>query len=370
MTTWSGKLPGDDGSELTVTLTGTPPQVMSYSVSSPVKPVSYWKSLFDNAEAYNRGVNTPRSTSTDSQNYYDLAYTIDANVSMFEATGATRYLDQALLYVNNVIDRAKPSTQLGAGAFRDSYSGWVSQRSDVKGQEVPLFESYMWRYVTRMLRVMHDDQDLYADPTYRAQYDRVLAFTETNIFDKWLARGANSYVYRSRTHMAAHWAFISFDLARLTSSATRRTKALAVVDNIDLHLPNYPGSSLHGQMKLGRVKPGAYWWSDVWGATTRPGQDVDHGNGVLAYVVEARDLGSVTWTAADVAALGKTLTDCVLPKFAYVDGTGTGTGWIADGFVKLGRYAVAVQQRLENHTVQGQEQYMAAMAVNAKTLGA
>jgi hypothetical protein len=52
---------------------------------------------------------------------------------------------------------------------------------------------------------------------------------------------------------------------------------------------------------------------------------------------------------------------------AYVDGSGTGTGWFADGFVKLGRYSAAVQQRLERHPVVN-GQFIANMALNAKIL--
>jgi hypothetical protein len=66
--------------------------------------------------------------------------------------------------------------------------------------------------------------------------------------------------------------------------------------------------------------------------------------------------------------LSRTLTAAVLPNAANVDGSGVGTGWLADGFVKLGRYSVAVQQRLEQHAVRGQAQFMASMAVNARRL--
>ena len=51
----------------------------------------------------------------------------------------------------------------------------------------------------------------------------------------------------------------------------------------------------------------------------------------------------------------------------YVDGTGRGNGWLADGWVKLGRYDPATQSALQNHPVQNQ-QYYAAMAVNAGIL--
>ena len=80
---------------------------------------------------------------------------------------------------------------------------------------------------------------------------------------------------------------------------------------------------------------------------------MSHGNNVVAYIVEAHDLG-VEWTKKDIAAM------CVLLKeiiwttagdkaqyAAYVDGTGSGNGWFNDGFMKLGRYDEEIQRRLE-----------------------
>lgn len=54
---------------------------------------------------------------------------------------------------------------------------------------------------------------LNSDPTCRSQYEDLLRFTEVNIFDKWFSRGVRAYIYRDRTHMAAHWASIALDLS-------------------------------------------------------------------------------------------------------------------------------------------------------------
>jgi hypothetical protein len=51
----------------------------------------------------------------------------------------------------------------------------------------------------------------------------------------------------------------------------------------------------------------------------------------------------------------------------YVDGSGSGNGWLADGFVKLGRYDERVQLKLQDYGVQN-AQFYSAMAVNAKIL--
>lgn len=107
-------------------------------------------------------------------------------------------------------------------------------------------------------------------PDIRADYSRILAFTETKIVDKWRSRGINEYIYRERTHMAAHWASIALDVSRLTADPERRAACTEIVQNIDDHLPNYP-SSLRQQLHPGWIDPDGYWWSDVWGSTTGHG---------------------------------------------------------------------------------------------------
>jgi hypothetical protein len=222
--------------------------------------------------------------------------------------------------------------------------------------------------VTRLLRLAHRELPE-APADIRQQYARILAFTETDIVDKWLERGADDYIYRNRAHTAAHWAMIALNVARLTDDPERRALCLEIVRRIDDDLPNYP-SSLHEQMRPHPGDPSAFWWSDVWGETEGPGQDVAHGNGVIAYVVESHDLGG-SWTDLDVARLSSTLTEFVMGTAgnhpAYVDGTGQDNGWLSDGWVKLGRYDPAVQVLLESHPVQNW-QFHAAMAENAHYL--
>ena len=337
--------------------------------TADVLPVEHWQQRFDaKADALHER-SLYESKSADSWDYYTLAYGIDAYTEMYEATGETRYLDTSLELIANMVEDARPSSSIETSQYRDRYLGWTSEREDVRGEEVPLFESYAWRYVTRTLRVMRQTPAIYDDPAYRAQYERLLNFTEVNIFEKWYARGADETIYRSRTHMAAHWAYIALDLFTLTADEARRVRYREVFSNIDRDLPNY-SSSLRDQFQITGSDPPAYFWSDVWGSWQRPGQDVAHGNGVIAYVVEAHELGS-EWTETDMARFSATLTEFILrddgTSAEYVDGTGDGNGGFADGFVKLGRFDPAVQIRLQEHGVQNAH-YYAGMALNATVL--
>jgi len=334
-----------------------------------LRPVSHWASVFLQSWDYQYENSLPMSTSTDSWDHYDLSYTVDSCIAMFRATGEKRYLDRALEFVENVAGSARPSSSLRGSRFKDGYRGWASSSSGQRGDEVPLYESYFWRYGTALLAAMRENAPTHRDPTYRARYDRLLDFAETHVFQKWYSRGAGETIYRERTHMAAHWALIALNLSRITADPARRRRYLEVAGNIDLHLPTN-GAGLRGQLRRNPAEPTAYFWSDVWGSARRPGQDVSHGNGVMAYVVEARDHGR-GWTDADMAAFSALLTKVIWPGGRtyrnFVDGTGADNGWFSDGFVKLGRYDAAVQQRLERHQVVN-DQFAANMALNARIL--
>jgi hypothetical protein len=336
-----------------------------------VRPVSHWADLYLDGWDFEHRDSLPETRSADSWDHYDASYVVDANTAMFRATGQSRFLDRALEYVENVMGSARESSSLRDSQFRDRYRGWGSLRPDLDhpGEEVPLYESYFWRYATGLLVAIRGNPAVYREAGYRARYQRLLQFAEVNIFEKWYSRGPLQYIYRERTHMAAHWALIALNLSVVTEDASRRARYRQVVDNIDLHLPDVR-AGLRRQMRRNPVEPTAYFWSDVWGSARRPGQDVSHGNGVMAYIVEACDRGQ-TWTADDMAAFSALLTKVIWPggrRYAqFVDGSGSDNGWFSDGFVKLGRFDAAVQRRLENHQVVNL-QFAANMALNARIL--
>ncbi|WP_239014127.1 hypothetical protein [Archangium violaceum] len=312
----------------------------------------------------------PGSTSRDSWRLYELAYGIDGNTAMYRATGKVQYLDRALLYVNNVVSTARDSWSLEGGQFQDVYRGWASRHPDTLGQEVPLYESYCWRYVTRLLRVIRETPALYNNDKYRAQYHRLLEFSEMDIFEKWLQRGANIHIYRENTHMASHWAAIAMNLSLMTTDAARKARYLEVLNNINRSLPNH-SSSLREQLVSSPINEAASFWNDAWGSHSRPGQDVSHGNAVVAFIIEAHEAG-VEWTDDDVRALLVTLDSVIWPsdeRYAqYVDGSGRGDGWFNDGFMKLGRYDPHLQRRLEKHSVGNNTQFYGNAALNVRLL--
>ena len=329
------------------------------------RTVAQWQALFDNSWSSEFNTYNPLSISGDSWHLYNLAYGIDANYAMFRASGQTKYLNRALLYIQNTINTSRVSSSFASSQFKDSYRTWVNRGND--GKEYPLYESYCWRYVTSVLRVMKTTPSIYNDPAYRAKYDSILAFTERNIWEKWYVRGTGN-LYRQNTHMASHWAKIALDLNIISTDAAKKVQYVAVRDNINhLGLPGYGSDTgLRGQM-VTQASPARFFWNQNWGSFSTPGQDVAHGNAVVGYVAEAKDLG-YHWTSADVAKFVATH-NFIWPSATtyrnYVNGTGNGTGWFNDGWVKLGRYSSALQTRLESHNVGRNTQFYGNGALNA-----
>ena len=361
----------------------TPSRGTGEYLSSPgpapvVRGVAEWQRRFDEVAAEEDAtIYGPASRSDDSWDHYNLAFGLDGFLAMYRATSDRRYLLTALGYAENLVAGARPSSELGPGAVGDDYLGWISERPDVAGTEVPLFESFVWRYVADLLRVMRNDTATWEDPDLRVRYQRVLDFAERNIVEKWVTRSLDDAVYRERTHMASHWAAISVDLAAITTDPERRKRYEGIVAAIDRDLPNR-GSSLRQQLVPNPANRSAWFWSDVWGSQEPPGQDVAHGNGVVSYVVTAHEMGS-EWTTEDIAGFSALLrTEIWRPEGGfseYVDGAdANGNGWISDGFMKLGRFDPWIQQRLETYDGAtpdnrgGNVQFLGNGALNARFL--
>ena len=336
------------------------PEPNALSGSTPLLTVDDWEVRFLSVwDAEHEAQYDEWSQGNDSFWYYFLSYAVDGNTAMYLATADHRYLDRALYYINNVVAAARISSTLAGSQYHDQYLGWISTEDG--NQEVVLRESVLWRYVTRLLLVIRQTPDLYFDPIYRAQYDSLLEFSEVQIFEKWYSRSTNT-IFRIRTHMTAHWAYITMDLWQLTEDPERRALYQSIFTQIN--------ENLRKQIIPNPVDPNAYFWSDVWDSYDRPGQDTGHGNNVVSYMVEAFDQ-NMFWTADDMTGLRNLLLNVLWegdlqdPIFnGYLDGSDPGNGFDqGDGFVKLGRYFPEVQHMYENYV--GLGRYMTQIYGNA-----
>lgn len=344
--------------------------------SFAIKDVEFWEDVYLKRWDRQYEICNPRSTSEDSWDIYLLAPCIDANNSMFMATGRTKYLDRSLHYIENKINAAKLSSTYPRSQFKDDeteYLSWVNHTHRIlqdDGKEYSLFESYGWRYVTQLLRLMRESPNIYNDKKYQKKYSEIFAFTERHIFKKWWTRGTSN-IYRSRTHMASHWAYIALELSILTNNEKDRLVYKEIYDNINKDgLPNYK-SSLRSQLVFNESN-NTYFWSSVWNDFSHPGQDIDHGTNVISFIVEAYNLG-IGWTKTDMIRFKNTFSKIIWPENdefrKYVDGSGVGRDWEHDdGFCKLGRFDPSLQERLESRAKSSGTQFTGACALNARLL--
>lgn len=338
------------------------------------RTVGEWEQMFRDTWDEERSEYTALCDSADSWDFYNASYYVDGLAQIAEATGNPEYVAAGIECVDAMIATARPSAELGVEAFNDEYLGWTSFQNGSTGQEEQLYEAHMWRHVTELLRVIEDDPEFSVE--YAEAYDRILAFTERNIFDKWYGRGGGptAYVYAIVTHMASHWAWICLDLAALSDDASIVERCTEVVERIDHGgVPGVPDNSgLRGQLVEDRYAPGTYFFDMWWGSTAPPGQDVSHGNAVVAYIVEGYEHGTY-WTLDDVERLAGTMKlvwpegedDCA----EFVDGSGSDACWFSDGWDRLGRFDGGIQYRLESHDVGRGGQLYATGALNAAELG-
>ncbi|MCC6338330.1 MAG: hypothetical protein IT380_30590 [Myxococcales bacterium] len=307
--------------------------------------VDEWRRRFDLEYEHPRRIEedcTSRSLSggTVDQDYYFLAYCIDGLVSAWRATGDDTYLDEALRLIGNTVDSSVPDA-LGRRHWAGTYALW---------------DSYYWRMVTSLLRVMQAHPELLARADYQARYDDLLAFS-VGLWGYWRDDGLGNF-YRSRTHMASHWARIGMDLYLITGDAEYRE----VFDNISHGVQVGQPSNLRTQFQPNLAHPTAYVWASVWGAELDASvQDTSHAGALVAFIHEAA-LAGMYWTQADIDALANTLMLVVWDPaldggyHQYVDGTDPAegpyglpntTGGRLHEWLNLGRHRADIQARIE-----------------------
>ncbi|MEE9361043.1 MAG: DNRLRE domain-containing protein [Cellulophaga sp.] len=337
--------------------------------------VEYWKKMFNDAwnKEYSHAVAQSESKNRN-QEYYHLAYPLDGLIQIWQATGDNNYLDLALDLIENTIDDAKPMSGDNSG-----YLGWSanSSISAVFAEEgVPLWESYMYKHVATLLRIMHQSPNLRATKTYQLRYEIILDFVKIHIWEKWYQSDDNSTVlsniYRNRTHMASHWARIGMELYIITG----KTEYKDVFENI-----SFKGMEAWGTKSLrSRIYNigNAYSWNQEWSKSTT--QDTSHGSDMISFWVTAYE-NDMYWDINDMNALIFTLDNHIwssnspLKFTANVDGSGGSSAADAafHSYLSLGRFNEALQQRIRNYcntsTVkQNTAEAMAIAALNRRIL--
>ena len=283
-----------------------------------------------------------------SQEYYYLAWQLDAVIQIWQATGDNAYLDDALKIIETCISKA---TSVRGG----QYLGWSVTDLDsdffVKHGSY-LYESYLFRFVATLLRIMHQSPNLREMDDYQSRYENILEFTEVNIFEKWYTKSPeHDEMYLLNAHMSSHFARIGMELYIIKGDPVYKE----VFDNISFKgLPNRNGANLRDQLHSNPKVPSAYTWASKWDSPRV--QDTSHGSDIVSFWVTAYE-NDMYWNKDDIDALISTLNDVVwtvdepLMFTANVDGT-DGSNEFDAGFhcfISLGRFSEKLQSRIERY---------------------
>lgn len=340
-----------------------------------IKTVAQWEADYNFTLDFTQ--NNPRALSKDSSQYYTLGLSIDGNRAMFEATGKLIYIDRCLDYINKMINDAVLSSTLSASQFKDTYLGWIYS---LTGDEQSLGEFYCWRYVVRVLDVI---KDYNLGTSYQTAYNNIMAFTERNIWQKWYARGATSWLYRTVVHICSHVCLVAHFLRRRSTNPTIVSQATILHNNIDnLGIPSFNGSNFRAQIVSHPVDARMKYWKSYWEgipASGKPvelkGSDTSHGAAFITYVIEMYERGYGSWSIEDLSGFA------ALFQFLWINSNSTwywligpsGTDVysphnINDGFNKLGRFNVNIQKLIESVSSARTAQHYGNGALNAKKL--
>ncbi len=347
----------------TVTVEVVPPSDNGEQDVSGLKTVAEFKADFDAYwSAEEKGWYTAISTSGNEGDIYYLDG-IQALVTMFQATGDTDYMDDAIRLIKNIMATAKPSSSLPQyRGYNDSYLSWHSNSStSVTGQglsgdggQAPLYETRGFQHVAKLLWVLYESPNLRAS-RYQSDYQAILDFVETHIWEKWFSR--DDWVpYRLSIDGTAGWARIGFFLHKITGDSKYRL----VFDRFNTNM-NYGTSakSMREILKSNSANSSGYQWTLLWSGNSYEGSsvtDLDHSNRAVLLMVDAHEFGDY-WTDSDMNKLVNTWNvfwpsgdGSSMKKF--LDGTGGNDGALVEpGWIKLGRFNKALQTRLETRNL-------------------
>lgn len=287
---------------------------------------------------------------------------LQALIAIFQATGDSKYLDDALELIMNLISTAKPSNTLDLnGGHNDNYLSWVSDsRTSVTKQGLPnggqasLHETRGFQHVAKLLWVMYESPNLLANG-YQADYDTILDFIEIHIWDKWFTRN-DAIAFSSAVDKSSAWAKIGFYLHKVSG----KSKYRSMFDRFNTDM-NYASASrsMREILEPNTANSSAYQWPRLWsGAYIEGGSvtDLDHANRAVSFLIDANEFNDF-WTDSDMTKLVNTWNvfwpsgDGAFMK-KFIDGTGGDhSGYVEPGWIKLGRFDVALQARLEDRSL-------------------
>lgn len=324
---------------------------------------------------------------------YFNASNLDGLITMYQVTEDLKYIDHAKILITNIIDSSKKLKIFTnyLNPYSDgNYYGWVDSSLNNLEKENPLNESIFFRYVVKLLRVIKE-KHLRKINKYDSFYTKVLNFTEKNIWSKWYNRRdfflktegitSRNWIYRNRTHLASHWAYIALELSFLSEKKDKVKKeyneVFEAISFKGLNNKQFENCSLKNQIRNPNFNEKTFTWIySTWNnktyfenSTIIPNnnnywhiQDVSHANHVVSFIIEAYSLKKY-WNINDINGLcnlfsnylfdikSNSIKNCMLDIKCEDEGTNIqSAGRIPSdcGWIKLGKYNKLIQKIYQN----------------------
>jgi len=273
---------------------------------------------------------------------------------MFLTTGEKKYLNYNLQVVRNLKASSVETVEHGQEIMKWFWP--VNRKNGIQeklaGKEVMLYEGYLLRYVAKFMSILDKNKHIMS----KKERDVVFNFVKIN-FDKLYNRSIVKYndyslFFRTRTHIASHWATIALFLND-NSRIKKDKKYIKIIKLFD--------EQLRVNLKIKKIKLNEYFqWNSNWENSftslqktkeTPRIQDVSHGNQVVDYILESHKVGSEEWTIEDVNRLINTVKLKIFDEenitfYDKIDGSNfdsenrlKNTGWKQSaGWMKLSLY--------------------------------
>jgi len=329
--------------------------LLSCLTVSGQKTVAQLKAEFEIAYAHSEGRSEMLQYSLSDgsqQQYYYMNWNLTGVISAWQATGNITYFNDAKRVVDNTISNAKNMSVNG-----ESYLGWPEPNHPT-GFEV--WDLMYWKEVATFLRIVHQSPNFIASK--RAWFDSVVAFTERNIWERYVAKAEDGNLYSYESDGTSHSARIAMELYIITGKQKYKT----FFENASFRGCTCPetmkGSSIRGQIfDNNSVVPVANNISWTWGQTTS-GEvpDVPHMTAVVQFIALAAENG-MYWNQGsnsdDIEKWVSTFNNVVWTEDSpskgsfYVDGSGRmDNSALSQGAQAiLGRFDSDFQVRMENN---------------------
>ncbi len=319
---------------------------------SQLKTVEQWKSDFDSNTSEDTRNLLLSNSNDDDDNYY-LDFSVYTN--MYEATGDESYLDFAVQLFENKVAQSSLMSDGYYGWLRDednSHGGITSGGHGIDNTEISLSQTRGFgRTAARMFWILNKAKDYLIKGANQNRYDINYAWFKRNICEKWRLRGLGN-IYRIRTHMMAHWAYIGYFMNEIEPNSIYRKWYDDF--NKDISDGAYSGNMRNQLVEIHLVGGEGYKWSGEWGNTTNT-NDVNHANAEVELMVIGAEYGDY-WTYSDIEKITRTFKQVIfvneIKGTEYIDGTVDTDNdprqvW-AQGWLKLGRFDMGLQLRLQD----------------------